>query len=59
MEAEAKQTQLVGAKELAKILSLHVKTVQRHARRGIIPAVRVGGVWRFDPTAFRESLHSK
>lgn len=38
---------MLRAREVAERLGLRVETVCRHARHGRIPAVRVGGTWRF------------
>lgn len=38
---------MLRAREVAKRLGLRVETVCRHARHGKLPAVRVGGTWRF------------
>lgn len=38
---------MLRAREVAERLGVRVETVCRHARHGKIPAVRVGGQWRF------------
>jgi excisionase family DNA binding protein len=39
---------LVGCGEAAKLLgNIHVKTLQRYARRGDIPGYQIGGHWYF------------
>lgn len=38
---------MLRAREVAERLRVRVETVCRHARSGKIPAVRVGGQWRF------------
>jgi excisionase family DNA binding protein len=38
---------LVDSYEAAKLLGVHPKTLQHMARRGLIPAIRVGKLWRF------------
>jgi len=43
--------EIVTTKELAKYLRLHEITICKYAAEGKIPAVRVGGVWRFDKEA--------
>jgi len=35
-------------KELAKYLKLHEITIGKFAAKGLIPAIRIGRVWRFD-----------
>ena len=43
--------EIVTTKELAKYLRLHEMTICKYAADGKIPAVRIGGVWRFDKEA--------
>jgi excisionase family DNA binding protein len=38
---------LVDSHEAAKLLGIHPKTLQRMARRGDVPAIRIGKFWRF------------
>lgn len=38
---------LLSDVEAAELLGLHPKTLQRMARQGDIPAIRVGRYWRF------------
>ena len=40
--------QMMTTKEVSKYLNLHEITVYKHAADGKIPAIRIGGVWRFD-----------
>ncbi len=44
-------SEIMTTKELAKYLRLHEMTICKYAAEGKIPAVRVGGVWRFDKEA--------
>ncbi len=41
-------TPLLTSAEVGAILRLHPKTVERMARHGSIPALRIGRYWRFD-----------
>ena len=43
--------EIMTTKEIAEYLRLHQITVCKYAAEGEIPAVRVGGVWRFDKEA--------
>lgn len=43
----------VRAERAAVILGVTVRTVQSLAKRGTIPAARVGGIWTFDETKLR------
>ena len=38
---------LLSDAQAGELLGLHPKTVQRMARRGEIPAIRIGRYWRF------------
>jgi len=38
---------LLDTDQAAKLLRIHPKTLRRSARRGDIPATRVGRLWRF------------
>lgn len=40
-------TEVLIAKEAAAFLKVHVETIRRLARRGDIPAFKVGKDWRF------------
>jgi excisionase family DNA binding protein len=42
---------LLSDAEAGSLLGLHPKTVQRLARRGELPAVRIGRYWRFRASA--------
>lgn len=39
--------EILTVKELAKYLKMDEHTVYRLARKGILPAVKIGGEWRF------------
>ena len=43
--------QLLNSQEAAKLLGVHPKTLMQIARRGKVPAVRVGKFWRFRASA--------
>ena len=38
---------LLDSDEAAQLLKIHAKTLQRLARRGEIPGVQIGKLWRF------------
>ena len=42
--------------EAGLYLNLHVRTISRLAKRGLIPALRVGRRWRFKKDALEEWL---
>jgi excisionase family DNA binding protein len=43
--------EIMTAKELAAYLRLHEITIYKYASEGLIPATRIGRVWRFDKDA--------
>ena len=45
--------QLIDAQDVGGILNLRTKQVYMLAKQGIVPAVRVGRLLRFDPAAIR------
>jgi excisionase family DNA binding protein len=38
---------LLDSEHAAALILIHPKTLQRYARKGLIPGVRVGKLWRF------------
>ena len=48
--------QLWDVAEAAKFLRIHPKTLRDKARRGVIPGVQVGRLWRFRASALNEWL---
>lgn len=40
--------EIMTTKDLAKYLKLHEITICKFAAQGLIPAIRIGWVWRFD-----------
>ena len=54
--SEANFESLLDVAEAAKLLRIHPKTLRSKARRGIIPGVQVGRLWRFRPSALNEWL---
>jgi excisionase family DNA binding protein len=51
MRAEASLERLLNTEEAAMVLRIHPKTLQRMARKGEIPAMQVGKLWRFSTAA--------
>ncbi len=39
---------IMTTKEVSEYLKLHEITICKYAAQGKIPAIRIGGVWRFD-----------
>lgn len=38
---------LLDSEHAAALVKVHPKTLQRHARHGLVPGLRVGNLWRF------------
>jgi len=53
---------LIDCEAAAELLGIHPKTVQKMAREGTLPAIRIGKHWRFRQSALdswvRSALHS-
>lgn len=47
----AKCEALLDSHEAAQLLRIHPKTLQRMARKGEIPAIQIGKLWRFSSSA--------
>jgi excisionase family DNA binding protein len=47
---------LLDVGEAAKLLRIHPKTLRVKARRGVIPAIQIGRVWRFRVSALNRWL---
>jgi excisionase family DNA binding protein len=47
---------LLDVAEAAKLLRIHPKTLRLKARRGVIPAIQIGRVWRFRASALNRWL---
>ena len=45
--------------QVAKMLGLHVKTIQKLARSGDIPAIRIGRYWKFRASLLSDWLDIK
>jgi excisionase family DNA binding protein len=51
---------LIGCEDAAKLLgNIHVKTLQRYARRGTLPGYRVAGHWYFRASELDSWLRSR
>jgi excisionase family DNA binding protein len=55
-QRESNFESLLDVAEAAKLLRIHPKTLRNKARRGIIPGVQVGRLWRFRASALNEWL---
>jgi excisionase family DNA binding protein len=51
---------LIGSFEAARLLgNIHVKTLQRYARRRLLPGYQIGGHWYFRASELDSWLHSR
>lgn len=50
---------LLTNEEAAGILKIHPKVLQRMARRGDVPALKIGKFWRFRVSALDEWINSR
>jgi len=50
---------ILDSKEAAALLRIHVKTLQKLAREGEIPGIRIGKLWRFRVSALNGWLENK
>lgn len=55
----SRRSPLLTVKEVARYLVLSEKTVYRLANTGKLPAVKVGGQWRFEPERLDNWLGNK
>jgi len=46
--------EMMTTKELAAYLRFHEITICKYASEGLIPAIRIGPIWRFDKDAIDE-----
>ena len=51
--------QVLTALELAKYLRIHPTTVYKLAKRGELPAFKIGGDWRFNRASIEKWLESR
>jgi excisionase family DNA binding protein len=50
---------VLNTEEAAALLQIHPKTLQRMARQGVVPAFRIGDLWRFRASSLDEWLRSR
>jgi excisionase family DNA binding protein len=51
MHGSGKCEPLLDSNEAAELLRIHPKTLQRMARKGEIPAIQIGKLWRFSTSS--------
>ena len=50
---------LLTSKEASQVLKIHPKVLERMAKRGEVPALKVGKFWRFRATALDAWINSR
>ncbi len=50
---------LLTSREAAEILKIHPKVLERVAKRGEVPALKVGKFWRYSSMALDDWIHSR
>ena len=53
------KSQVLTALELASYLRIHPTTVYKLAKRGELPAFKIGGDWRFNRVSIEKWLESR
>jgi len=56
---KSSKSQVLTALELAMYLRIHPTTVYKLAKRGALPAFKVGGDWRFNRASIEKWLESR
>jgi excisionase family DNA binding protein len=56
---KSSESQVLTALELAGYLRIHPTTVYKLAKRGELPAFKVGGDWRFNRASIEKWLESR
>jgi len=57
--SKSSKSQVLTALELASYLRIHPTTVYKLAKRGELPAFKVGGDWRFNRVSIEKWLESR
>jgi len=50
---------LLTSKEASRVLKIHPKVLERMAKRGDVPALKVGKFWRYRATTLDAWINSK
>jgi len=50
---------VLNTEEAAALLQIHPKTLQKMPREGIVPAFRIGDLWRFRARNFARQIDPK
>ena len=58
-QSDIRRREILTPREAADYLSVHVRTIYRLVKNGVIPGRKVGGSWRFKKDALDEWLSCK
>ena len=50
---------IMTTKEVSEYLKLHEITICKYASEGIIPATRIGRIWRFDKDVINDWINAR
>ena len=50
--------EILTPEQVASLLQIHPKTVYKLVRRGLLPGMKIGGVWRFSKSEILEMVAS-
>ena len=53
------RNRFLTVKQVADVLGFHPETIREYARTGVIPAIRTGYRWRFDPGVFADWIRKR
>lgn len=53
------RNRFLTVKQVADVLGFHPETIREYARTGVIPAIRTGYRWRFDPGIFADWIRRR
>ena len=48
--------EILTPEQVARLLQMHAKTVYKLVRQGLLPGVKIGGVWRFSKAEILEMM---
>jgi excisionase family DNA binding protein len=54
-----RRSRFLSVKEVAETLGFHPEAIREYARAGVIPAMRAGYRWKFDPRNFADWLRKR
>jgi len=48
--------EILTPEQVARLLEMHAKTVYKLVRQGVLPGLKIGGVWRFSKAEILEMM---